>query len=378
MEQDIESISNLLKAVSEITSTTSDSTLFDMIGNGSRERVHSAIIGFLLNPNAHDGGEKCLKEFIKYISQKAALGDFKPDFNTKVELEKDLGSVSVDCSRPTGGDVDIFIEDKNGHALVIENKIYATDGTCQLLRYHNSLNDLGRPHTLIYLTLFGKKPSDRSLGCLSPNVIEPLKKELVTNITYSDVNKWLSDIKQYCSRAIIQNIEQYQSLINKLIMKEQLTNQILSSGESYKAAINVAKNLEDARMTLKREFISHLRSKLTELLVNDERYSFENYSNLSNSKLVGFTICFKPSGLRFDVVIDWRLYIACNRNYPDILQNDNGTWDYVGGVDAYNFHDCSELVSEYLSSEDERNVVTFCAAKQIIEILYKIEGGNYK
>ena len=373
MEQNLENISNLIKSVSEIASNTSENTLFDMMGNGSRERAHSAIIGFLLNPKAHNGGEMCLKEFIKFISQNA-LGGFSPDFNTNVELEKDLGPVSVNCPKPTGGDVDIFIEDKNGHTLVIENKIYATDGDCQLLRYHNSLNDLRKPHTLIYLTLFRKKPSDKSLGCLSPNVIEPLKTELVTNISYSDVNKWLSNIKKYCNSAIVQNIEQYQCLINKLIMKEKLTNKILSSGESYKAAIKVAENLEDARMALKREFIYNLRMKLTELLGRDERYSLEDYSNPRNSKLVGFTICSKPSGLRFDVVIDWRLYITCNRNFPEILQKDDGTWDYVGGWDAYNFHDCSELVSDYLSSEDDRNVVTFCAAKQIIETIYRIEG----
>lgn len=377
MEQNLENISNLLKSVSEIASTTSESTLFDMMGNGSREIVHSAIIGFLLNPKAHDGGEMCLKEFIRFIPQ-IALGGFSPDFNTNVELEKDLGPVSVNCPKPTGGDVDIFIEDKNGHALVIENKIYATDGDCQLLRYHNSLNDSGKPHTLIYLTLFRKTPSDKSLGRVlgKSKDIEPLNPKLVTNITYSEINEWLSKIKKYCNSTIVQNIEQYQSLINKLIMKEQLTNKILSSGESYKAAIKVAENLEDARMTLKREFIYNLRMKLTELLCRDERYSLVDYSNPRNSKLVGFTICSEPSGLRFDVVIDWRLYITCNRNFPEILHKDDGTWDYVGGRDEYNFHDCSKSVSDYLSSENSKHLVSACAAHQLVKILYEIEGHN--
>ena len=70
MEQNLENISNLIKSVSEIASNTSENILlFDMMGNGSRERAHSAIIGFLLNPKAHNGGEMCLKEFIKFISQ---------------------------------------------------------------------------------------------------------------------------------------------------------------------------------------------------------------------------------------------------------------------------------------------------------------------
>lgn len=371
MEQDIENISNLLKAVSEIASTTSDNTLFDMMGNGSRERVHSAIIGFLLNPKAHDGGELCLKEFIKFIPQNA-LGGFSPDFNTNVELEKDLGPVSVDCPRPTGGDVDIFIEDKNGYVLVIENKIYATDGDCQLLRYHNSLNDLGRPHTLIYLTLFGKKPSDKSLGCPSKDgkVLEPLNPALVTNITYSDVNKWLSDIKPYCSPAIIQNIEQYQSLINKLIMKEQLTNKILSSGSNYEAAIKISEIIEDCRMSVKRGFISNLGDQLRSSI---EEYMVKDYIASENSQIIGLSLSSKfdseSNDLSFDILIDWRLYISCSKGGLK-----EGTWEYISNdPNEYNFHDGSPLVKKYLSSNEDKQLVIYKAAGQIIDIIKRRE-----
>ena len=157
-------------------------------------------------------------------------------------------------------------------------------------------------------------------------------------------------------------------------MESKIHEEILSSGESYKAAIKVGENLEDARMDLKREFIYNLRMKLTELLCRDERYSLEDYSNPRNSKLVGFTICSEPSELRFEVVVDWRLYITCNHNYPKILKEDNGRWDYVGGRDTYNFHECSESVTEYLSSEGSKHLVSSSVAQQIVEILYGIEG----
>lgn len=370
----MDSISRLLQKVSEISSTNREPTLVEMAGKSTSETVHSSIIGFLLNPNAHEAGTECLKEFVKLFPE-GALGKFNPEKVVEVTTEKDLGPVNI-SDYPTGGRVDIYLEDREGNVVVIENKIYAGDSECQLLRYHNSLTDKCKSPFIIYLSFKGNQPSNESLGEKNSCVKNPLGIDCVKVLSYTGIQQWLSKILDYCPPEMKSNVEQYSRLISNLLMENKIHEEILSSGESYKAAIVVAKNLEDARMTLKREFISNLRMKLTELLCHDERYSFEDYSNPRNSKLVGFTICSKPSGLRFDVVIDWRLYITCNRNYPKILKEDNGTWDYVGGRDAYNFHDCSELVDEYLSSEDGKQMIPSCAAHQIVEILYGIEGRN--
>ena len=372
----MDSILRLLKNVSEISSTDRVPTLVEMAGKSTRETVHSSIIGFFLNPNAHEAGSECLKEFVKLFPE-GALGKFNPEKVVEVTTEKDFGPVRIN-EYPTGGRADIYLEDSEGNVVVIENKIYAGDSECQLLRYHNSLTDAGKSPSIIYLSLKGGQPSKESIGENNSNVRNPLGIDCMKVLSYTDIQLWLSKILDYCSPEMKSNVEQYSRLISNLLMESKIHEEILSSGESYKAAIKVAKNLEDARMALKREFISNLRMKLTDLLYRDERYSLEDYNNPRNSKLVGFTICSEPSGLQYDVVIDWRLYITCNRNFPKILQKDGGTWDYVGGVDAYNFHDCSELVSEYLSSEEDRNVVTFCAAKQIIEIIHRIEGMQNK
>ena len=370
----MDTISSLLKNVTTISKTNAEPTLIGMAGKSTSETVHSAIIGFLLNPNTHGAGTECLKEFINLFSD-GSLGRFNPETVAEVTTEKDFGPVNI-SEYPTGGRADIYLEDCEGNVVVIENKIYARDSECQLLRYHNSLTDAGKSPSVIYLSLKGNQPSNESLGEKNSCVKNPLSIDCVKVLSYTGIQQWLSKILDYCSPEMKSNVEQYSRLISNLLMDSKIHEEILSSGESYKAAIVVAENLEDARMTLKREFIYNLREKLTELLCHDERYSFEDYCNPRNSKIVGFTIYSEPSGLRFDVVIDWRLYITCNRNYPDILQKDNGTWDYVGGVEAYNFHDCSKLVLEYLSSEDDGDEVIICAAKQIIEILYSIEGGN--
>ncbi|MBD5236631.1 MAG: PD-(D/E)XK nuclease family protein [Bacteroidales bacterium] len=368
----MDSISSLLKNVTTKSKTNGEPTLIGMAGKSTSETVHSSIIGFLLNPNAHEAGTECLKEFINLFPE-CSLGKFNPEKVVEVTTEKDFGPVRIN-EYPTGGRADIYLEDSEGNVVVIENKIYAGDSECQLLRYHNSLTDAGKSPSIIYLSLKGNQPSDESLGVTNADVENPLGLDYVKVLSYTDILLWLSKILDNCSPDMKSNIEQYTRLISNLLMENKIHEEILSSGESYKAAIKVAKNLEDARMTLKREFISNLRKELTELLCHDERYSFEEYSNARNSKLVGFTICSESSGLRYDVVIDWRLYIACNRNYPEILQKDNGTWDYVGGRNALNFHECSELVSDYLSSEDGKQRIPSCAAHLIVEILYEIEG----
>ena len=370
----MDSISSLLYNVTTISKTKAEPTLIGMAGKSTSETVHSTIISFLINPNSHEAGTECLKEFINLFPE-GSLGRFNPDTVSEVTTEKDFGPVSI-TEHPTGGRADIYLEDREGNVVVIENKIYAGDSECQLLRYHNSLTDAGKSPSIIYLSLKGNQPSNESLGEKNSCVKNPLSIDSVKVLSYTGLQKWLSKILDYCSPEMKANIEQYSRLISNLLMESKIHEEILSSGESYKAAIKVAENLEDARMALKREFIYNLRMKLTELLCRDERYSLEDYSNPRNSKLVGFTICSKPSGLRFDVVIDWRLYITCNRNFPEILQKDDGTWDYVGGWDAYNFHDCSELVSDYLSSEDSKLMVASCAAHQLVNILYGIEGRN--
>lgn len=377
-QNEIESIRQLLiqELLSNVgsTSKTQTQSLLEMTGKGTSETVHSAIIGFLLDPVAHENGMECLKEFIKLFPDET-FGKFNPERVVEVKIEKDLGEVTCTPFNkyPTGGRADIYLEDADGNVIVIENKIYAGDSDCQLLRYHNSLNDSKKSHVLVYLTLKGKRPSDLSLGLENPNIKNPLPAESVKLLSYSSIQQWLDKISEFCSPQMKDNIEQYTRLLDNLLMDKQVIDKILSSGNSYRAAIDVARHLEDARMYLKEEFISLLKNELTQSIWVWEHYTIGEYNNPRNSKLVGLTLNSKSSDLRFDVVIDWRLYITCNRNYPEILKEDNGRWDYVGGKDAYNFHDCSELIEEYLSSDEGKHPIPSLASREIVDIICSIE-----
>lgn len=333
----------LLKNIILETKTwTQECTIFDMMGNGSKETLHSAMIGFLINPYAHDAGAFCLQEFLKLFPEDK-ISSFNPESGYKVVLEYDLGPIVIDGC-PTGGRVDIYVEDASGYVLVIENKIYAGDQQCQLLRYHNTLESRKQPHKLIYLTLFGNPPSKYSLGIES--VQSPLSVNEVMTISYRQVDQWLTSIKDECSPSIAYNIRQYQELISKLIMKETIIKTLLSSGDNYLSALKIAEYIEDCRMELKRMFIQDIKEALS-------GYASEE---ISNGKLVGISIKLETN-MTIDILIDWRLYISCKNSDNKGVKLENGTWEYIGGYDDYNFHNGSPKVIQYLTTRNEGNPV---------------------
>lgn len=340
----MEQLNKLLADIREVCYRTYGATIFDMLGNGGKETIHSAMIGFLINPNAHEAGAYCFQEFMKLLPADR-VGTLRHEPIKTVALEYDLGPVVIN-NRPTGGRIDIYAEDACGHALVVENKIYAGDQECQLLRYHNTLEDRKQPHTLVYLTLFGKCPSDYSLGSETENVQSSLLPDDVITLSYRKIKEWLATIKDKCSPSIAYNVEQYRDLISKLIMKETIINTLLSSGDSYLSAVKIAESIEDCRMELKRMFIQDLKKELSGY-VTDE---------IEDGKIVGLRIDLE-SNVSIDVLIDWRLYISCNE--PNLLgfHLENETWEYVGAYDEYNFHDGSSQVKRYLSTRENGNPV---------------------
>ena len=121
-------------------------------------RLHSRLLATLLNPEANHGlGNEFLKLFL------IALG-LPEDYITHCKeqiVERPIGEVT----ETTGGRIDIILEDR-GHAVIIENKIYAGDQPNQLLRYYNyGVKQFGENNfKLVYLTLDGSEPSSDSLG----------------------------------------------------------------------------------------------------------------------------------------------------------------------------------------------------------------------
>src|SRR5690554_517731 len=183
--------------------------LFSIMQMESAEnKTHSNFIAELLNPlGSHQKGNVFLKLFLDQFCK-----DHLDSETTKVKVEQSIGLVNIDESdgrNSSGGRIDIFLRDKNGNSISIENKIYASDQQHQIVRYYN-YNTL--KNKVLYLTLFGDEPSESS------------KKELKSGehffkLSYQkDIVEWLEKcLKESVDHPILrESIKQYIVLLKKL------------------------------------------------------------------------------------------------------------------------------------------------------------------
>ena len=196
-------------------------------------RLHSRLLATLLNPKANHGlGNEFLKLFL------IALG-LPEDYITYCKeqiVERSIGEVT----ETTGGRIDIILEDSK-HAVIIENKIYAGDQPNQLLRYHNyGVKTFGENNfKLVYLTLYGCKPSSDSLGgenfefiklSYAQDVLKLLKK-LMKSKPQKPVHRTIKDyitiIKQLTGQDM--DTEYQQSIIEEAIKDDniEVTSELL-------------------------------------------------------------------------------------------------------------------------------------------------------
>ena len=158
-------LESLLKQVSEIVAKEKTQqeekrkrgenfNIFNVLGLSTSEvRLHSAFLAELLNPNGDHGlGYKFLEAFLSIIIQQVKPG-FEFDIKSaKVRKEFSIGPISEDYTE--GGQIDLLIQDKDNHTIVIENKINAGDQYKQLLRYHKYAMRFSQKFVLLYLTKF--------------------------------------------------------------------------------------------------------------------------------------------------------------------------------------------------------------------------------
>lgn len=191
--------------------------LFKVIDMTSNETsVHSAFLADLLNPKGlHHMGDTFLKLFTDEF-----LNDMSFSTETAiVEREKYIGPVTA----TTGGRLDIIVTDTDKKAIIIENKIYASDQENQLIRYHNYAEKNTSEHKLFYLSLDGTV-HDEDKTAKHDNK-ELMEEEHYFTISYeSDILKWLEQCREKVvdKPLIREGISHYINLI------KHLTNQTIS------------------------------------------------------------------------------------------------------------------------------------------------------
>src|SRR6218665_2039668 len=171
--------------------------LFSVLRSTSDEvRLHSRFLAFLLDPKAgHNQGSALLN----LLLQRLGIQDF------------DLESAVVEVEYQN---IDILVRNASSQAVIIENKIYASDQDEQLWRYHQRITAEGYTdiHTL-YLTLDGAEPSEQSRKSVD-----------VLALSYeAEIIAWLRDCIPLVARepGVRESVFQYIELVQKLTSSDQ-------------------------------------------------------------------------------------------------------------------------------------------------------------
>lgn len=239
--------------------------IFEVLGLQTSEvRLHSAIIAELLNPKGNHGlGDKFLKAFIDDVIPEQCR--FTLDaLSAKVYTEFNIGNISKDYTE--GGRIDLLIQDNVKQTIIIENKIYAGDQPCQLLRYNNYARkelSIGK-YVILYLTLYGGQPNEDSIGdeefdfwCISykADILSWLEHCLEIAVRYPLVRE---TIQQY-----INNLKSVLSIMDT--NNEENLMQVLTSDNNIGTTISIIKYSENIATKIRENFVNQLIEKCNQL-----------------------------------------------------------------------------------------------------------------
>ena len=199
----------------ELQNRLTDEVDFMSILNVShKELQHSNILGWLFNPNANHGlGEYFIKAFIKrcFIANKYQPIGYNDQLLSITQFDElDLDDAIV---KREYKNIDILLaSEKSSFLLVIENKIFSSEGGDQLTRYRNLAEEeyKNNKHIIfVYLSLFEQSISEN-------------EQENYLKVTYDEIKLILSEVLNSARLQLKDNIrfiiQQYlkslQSLMN--------------------------------------------------------------------------------------------------------------------------------------------------------------------
>lgn len=236
------------------------------------EHLHTPFLRMLLDKDANHGvGKGFLEAFLKMVKEELKL-DFQYDVNSSHVEYKDkyIGEVKLSekDGESTGGEIDIFLYDEKGHAIIIENKFDrygnpAQEQPRQLERYHNfGKKEYKDKFILIYLTPSGREASEDSTG---PNKITyyPMSYDLSDN--KPNILSWLAEclnISKGCPR-IHEVIKQYITFIKdtRHIMEENYQKELLNlllSEENVDVTLGILRDGQKIKEKIRRDFCNQL------------------------------------------------------------------------------------------------------------------------
>lgn len=153
--------------------TASRFSVFESFGGEHSELVHSTFLKFLLEPaERHDQGDLFLSTFLEFLGMPFHQASTQ---GARVCREFDLNPF---------GRVDIRVRLTNGQIILIENKVRAKEGHCQIGGYLKWLKCQGAPnglsHQIVFLTPEGRQP------------VSTTRPEDVVCVSYSRLANWVA------------------------------------------------------------------------------------------------------------------------------------------------------------------------------------------
>jgi hypothetical protein len=371
-------IQNLLTHVSIITkknnelldATGGNFNIFRVLGLEHYENKHSTIICEFLNPKGSHGlKELFLKAFLDIHIEKNQLGfeEFACRFDYK--------NAKAYPEYPThDGRIDILVEDIKGHAIVIENKIYAGDQREQLRRYnkfalHKYLEK--ENYKILYLTLNGKEASADSGDGVS-----------YIQISYSEnIIEWLEKCVSLAARhpLVRETIIQYINHLKKITNQDMSTN---NTTEIVKLITSREENI-DASIVLNRNYNALCKAIIDEIVLQVLKPQMEEFATENglilyriNCSVNEFNIEFEKSswtkcrmlinmegagtlyGFRYnnsEIKIEKSIIDSIKKNLPKA--NTSDWWPIFKKIDDYKYIDIDVWRNEIKSKAFGKYVI---------------------
>ena len=300
MTAPLATIENLLSRTTEISRRYQETqkitgegyNLLSLLKMGHYEvKTHSPVIADLLNPvGTHGQGPIFLELFLKsYIREKAPT--FMSDASlVTVQKEKHIGIVDEDTA--TGGRIDIHLQSSSSskEVLVIENKIYASEGHQQLERYQNYAEKWTEDkRQIVFLTLLDEEPQTAKNNDTSALICLTYEKHII---------QWLELCRKEVATipTVRESLTIYINLLCQLTnqspnqkMNTDITEAILQSEESmnaYSALISQKKNVQTTAFGKIRPSLEKIGSDLSlEYTQSDNRAVTDRYFNFQLSSI---------------------------------------------------------------------------------------------
>lgn len=234
--------------------------LFNVLNIKTDELIHSSMIASLLNPHA-DHGKGCL-----FLQRFLNIWDFGFVLDTKtasVTTEYEIGTLN--SSSTWGGRIDILITDAHNHAIIIENKINASDQKNQLKRYANFGESKNYEFAIIYLTLDGHDPSTCSTG-KDPDY------DYVMFSYQEDILPWLEECLVECTvgSCLYSSIYQYSHCIRTILNLMNKNNEdnlieVATKEENVDSVLALFANEKSIKKKIIEDFTNKTCNKAKEL-----------------------------------------------------------------------------------------------------------------